>query len=141
MPRLNSDQREVSRVGRWSFGNDVSTHRPPMISIQALDIENVLGNSGEASHNTGIREKATQCGDRWGNIRSVLGRCVVYLRASDVGVGERASERASANCFKLSSDKFTDNFAFRYTLLNPSLCFAINVVSCDNVMTFRFPRN
>lgn len=50
-------------------------------------------------------------------------------------------ERASANCFKLSSNKFTDNFAFRYTLLNPSLCFAINVVSRDNVMTFRFPRN
>jgi len=64
----------------------------------------------------------------WGIVESVRPRA-------------RARARASANCFKLSSDKFTNNFAFRYTLLNPSLCFAINVVSRDNVMTFRFPRN
>lgn len=55
-----------------------------------------------------------------------------------------ARERAS-ECAQIAlngvPDKFTDNFAFRYTLLNPSLCFAINVVSRDNVMTFRFPRN
>lgn len=67
------------------------------------------------------------------NIRLSFG-FVIYLRGLE-------SVRVSANCFKLSSNKFTDNFAFRYTLLNPSLCFAINVVSRDNVMTFRFPRN
>lgn len=104
----------------------------PLMLIQALTIN---------AHHKGVsiteRYTREKC-----NISLFEQYPAVQLRCLFVGKRQaRARARARANCFKLSSDKFTDNFAFRYTLLNPSLCFTINVVSRDNVMTFRFPRN